>query len=135
MFGGKRKILSKLIYENLFRHNNGAVIARTSQPEVGWLFWRSKEDEKMIQAIIDACKTTSTKDSKLYEITSNRLLILDARSYTAALANRAKGGGFEHPPYYTDCNVQFMNLPNIHVIRKSAQMLRVAIANAAQGEK
>ncbi len=28
-----------------------------------------------------------------------------------------------------------MNLPNIHAIRKSAQMLRVAIANAAQGEK
>jgi myotubularin-related protein 3/4 len=125
----------KFIFENLFRHNNGAVIARTSQPEVGWLFWRSKEDEKMIQAIINACKTTSTKDSKLYEITSNRLLILDARSYTAALANRAKGGGFEHPSYYTDCDVQFMNLPNIHVIRKSGQMLRAAIANAAQGEK
>jgi len=43
-----------------FRHCNGAVIARTSQPEVGWLFWRSKEDEKMIQAIITACNHTST---------------------------------------------------------------------------
>ena len=118
-----------------FRHSNGAVIARTSQPEIGWLFWRSKEDEKMIQAIINACKMPITKDSTPCEINSNRLLILDARSYTAALANRAKGGGFEHPPYYTDCDVQFMNLPNIHVIRKSAQMLRVAIANAAQGEK
>ena len=88
----------------------------------------------MIQAIINACKTT-TNDSTLHETNSNRLLILDARSYTAALANRAKGGGFEHPPYYTDCDVQFMNLPNIHVVRKSGQMLRVAIANAAQGEK
>jgi myotubularin-related protein 3/4 len=66
---------------------------------------------------------------------SNRLLILDARSYTAAIANRAKGGGFEYPPYYTDCDVQFMNLPNIHAIRKSAHTLRAAIANAAQGEK
>jgi myotubularin-related protein 3/4 len=44
----------------IFRHNNGAVIARTSQPEVGWLFWRSKEDEKMIQAIITACNSTTT---------------------------------------------------------------------------
>ena len=43
-----------------FRHNNGAVIARTSQPEVGWLFWRSKEDEKMIQAIISACHASAT---------------------------------------------------------------------------
>ncbi|UJR33275.1 hypothetical protein I4U23_020730 [Adineta vaga] len=118
----------------VWRHCNGAVIARTSQPEIGWLFWRSKEDEKMIQAIIKACKMPLSKDSTTPEITSNRLLILDARSYTAALANRAKGGGFEHPPYYTDCDVQFMNLPNIHVIRKSAQMLRVAVANAAQGD-
>ncbi len=90
----------------------------------------------MIQAIINACKiTTTTKDSTPCEGNSNRLLILDARSYAAALANRAKGGGFEHPPYYTDCDVQFMNLPNIHVIRKSAQMLRFSIANAAQGER
>ncbi|CAF1377912.1 unnamed protein product [Rotaria sordida] len=117
----------------VWRHSNGAVIARTSQPEVGWLFWRSKEDEKMIQAIINACHPTAT-DSLPREAGSNRLLILDARSYTAAIANRAKGGGFEYPPYYTDCDVQFMNLPNIHAIRKSAQMLRVAIANAAQGE-
>jgi myotubularin-related protein 3/4 len=119
----------------VFRHQNGAVIARSSQPEVGWLFWRSKGDEKMIQAIINACQITVTKDSIPHETNSNRLLILDARSYTAAIANRAKGGGFEYPPYYTDCDVQFMNLPNIHAIRKSAQMLRAAIANAAQGEK
>ncbi|CAF1221158.1 unnamed protein product [Adineta ricciae] len=117
----------------VWRHSNGAVIARTSQPEVGWLFWRSKEDEKMIQAIITACHI-GTVDSIPRESSSNRLLILDARSYAAAIANRAKGGGFEYPPYYTDCDVQFMNLPNIHAIRKSAQMLRVAIANAAQGE-
>ncbi|UJR13918.1 hypothetical protein I4U23_000923 [Adineta vaga] len=117
----------------VWRHCNGAVIARTSQPEIGWLFWRSKEDEKMIQAIINACNI-ATNDSVSRENSSNRLLILDARSYAAAIANRAKGGGFEYPPYYTDCDVQFMNLPNIHAIRKSAQMLRVAIANAAQGE-
>ncbi|CAF3566019.1 unnamed protein product [Rotaria socialis] len=119
----------------VWRHTNGAIIARTSQPEVGWLFWRSKEDEKMIQAIINACKPTETQVSTTSnENNANRLLILDARSYAAALANRAKGGGFEHPPYYLDCDVQFMNLPNIHAIRKSAQMLRVAVTNVAQGE-
>lgn len=42
-----------------FRHTNGAVIARTSQPEVGWLFWRSREDEMMIQQIVDACNRTA----------------------------------------------------------------------------
>lgn len=82
----------------------------------------------MIQAIIQACAMSNESN------TINRLLILDARSYAAAIANRAKGGGFEHPPYYINCDVQFMNLPNIHAIRKSAQMLRVAISTAAQGE-
>ncbi|CAF0774782.1 unnamed protein product [Didymodactylos carnosus] len=90
----------------VWRHQNGAVIARTSQPEVGWLFWRSKEDEKMIAAIIESCGTDPNP-----------------------IANRAKGGGFEYPPYYTDCEVQFMNLPNIHAIRKSAQTLRASIAS------
>ena len=34
---------------------NGAVIARCSQPEVGWLGWRSTEDEGLISAILAAC--------------------------------------------------------------------------------
>lgn len=137
MFGGKQIVPIGLLFilSLDFRHQNGAVIARASQPEVGWLFWRSKEDEKMIEAIINACKPTGG-DSTSTETISHRLLILDARSYTAALANRAKGGGFEHEPYYTNCDVQFMNMPNIHVVRKSSQMLRCAIAvNGAQGEK
>nr|CAD7444180.1 unnamed protein product [Timema bartmani] len=38
------------------RHTgNGAVIARCSQPEVGWLGWRSSEDEDLLKAIADAC--------------------------------------------------------------------------------
>lgn len=54
----------------------------------------------------------------------NKLLILDARSYTAAFANRAMGGGCECPEYYTNCDVQFMGLNNIHSIRKSFYALR-----------
>jgi len=38
------------------RHTgNGAVIARCSQPEVGWLGWRSSADENLLKAIADAC--------------------------------------------------------------------------------
>lgn len=37
------------------RHTNGAVIARCSQPEVGWLGWRSSEDEDLVKAIAEAC--------------------------------------------------------------------------------
>lgn len=40
----------------ILRHvNNGAVIARSSQPEVGWLGWRSSEDEDLLKALSDAC--------------------------------------------------------------------------------
>lgn len=40
----------------ILRHvNNGAVIARSSQPEVGWLGWRSSEDEDLLKALADAC--------------------------------------------------------------------------------
>lgn len=54
------------------RHSgNGAVIARCSQPEVGWLGWRSAEDEDLLKAISDACmfdrgpKTMLDKESSL----------------------------------------------------------------------
>lgn len=53
-----------------------------------------------------------------------RLLIVDARSYPAAIANRAKGGGSESPAYYDNCEVLFMNLPNIHCVRKSFVAVR-----------
>ncbi|XP_067113820.1 LOW QUALITY PROTEIN: myotubularin-related protein 4 [Osmerus mordax] len=53
-----------------------------------------------------------------------KLLILDARSYTAAVANRAKGGGCECEEYYPNCEVMFMGMANIHAIRNSFQSLR-----------
>uniref|UniRef100_UPI00398F02E7 myotubularin-related protein 3 isoform X1 n=2 Tax=Pristiophorus japonicus TaxID=55135 RepID=UPI00398F02E7 len=56
--------------------------------------------------------------------TPHKLLILDARSYAAAVANRAKGGGCECPEYYPNCEVVFMGMANIHSIRKSFQSLR-----------
>ncbi len=42
------------------RHNeNGAVIVRCSQPEVGWLYWRCEDDEFYLQTlgnVIDCAK-------------------------------------------------------------------------------
>ncbi|XP_063049675.1 myotubularin-related protein 3 [Engraulis encrasicolus] len=58
-------------------------------------------------------------------IQPQKLLILDARSYAAAVANRAKGGGCECPEYYPNCEVVFMGMANIHSIRKSFQALRL----------
>ncbi|XP_036385417.1 myotubularin-related protein 3-like [Megalops cyprinoides] len=58
------------------------------------------------------------------DLQPRKLMILDARSYAAAVANRAKGGGCECPEYYPNCEVVFMGMANIHSIRKSFQSLR-----------
>ncbi|CAF1036361.1 unnamed protein product [Brachionus calyciflorus] len=94
---------------------NGAVLARSSQPNVGLLAWRLNEDELLLRAIADSC---GSKDSP-------GLLIIDARFRSVAFANRVKGGGYEYTDYYTNCEIQFMNLENIHVIRASFQSLRL----------
>lgn len=95
---------------------NGAVLARSSQPNVGLLAWRLNEDELLLKAIAESCDP-KPKDQSL-------LLIIDARFRSVALANRVKGGGYEYTEYYTNSEIQFMNLENIHVIRSSFQSLR-----------
>ncbi|XP_066291568.1 myotubularin-related protein 3-like isoform X1 [Branchiostoma lanceolatum] len=133
----------KRIPSVVWRHRgNGAVIARCSQPEVGWLGWRNSSDEQFLQAIAEACSedcgNTDTDSDILVNGHSDvpngsqeekrtephKVLIMDARSYAAAVANRAKGGGCECPEYYPNCEVQFMGLANIHSIRKSFQAVR-----------
>lgn len=47
----------------------------------------------------------------------NKLIIYDARSWTAAHANRFKGGGLENTKYYTSCEIQFCDIDNIHAVR------------------
>ncbi|CAK6959572.1 myotubularin-related protein 3 [Scomber scombrus] len=137
----------------VYRHQStGAVIARCGQPEVSWWGWRNADDEHLVQSIAKACAVDSrsrkhihngsyTNGSDLHDtdfessmtnssevetlaIQPHKLLILDARSYAAAVANRAKGGGCECPEYYPNCEVVFMGMANIHSIRKSFQSLR-----------
>ncbi|TKS83612.1 Myotubularin-related protein 4 [Collichthys lucidus] len=115
----------------VYRHQrNGVVIARCSQPEISWWGWRNTDDEYLVTSIAKACQM-GTKDSSLTggsgcedNTVPQKLLILDARSYTAAVANRAKGGGCECEEYYPNCEVMFMGMANIHAIRNSFQALR-----------
>ncbi|XP_050966050.1 myotubularin-related protein 3 isoform X2 [Labeo rohita] len=133
---------------------SGAVIGRCGQPEVSWWGWRNADDEHLVQAIAKACvtdrgaSTAQTNGSCVHNHVNDaltdsvphmtngnveaepsatppqKLLIMDARSYAAAVANRAKGGGCECPEYYPNCEVMFMGMANIHSIRKSFQCLR-----------
>ncbi|KAK7070785.1 Myotubularin-related protein 4 [Halocaridina rubra] len=150
----------------VWRHPNGAVIARSSQPEVGWLGWRSSEDEDLVKAIAEACAYDSPSENltngtngmggsnlvppqgdkdavtPVSDIPSlcdlpeakaqadiKKVLIVDARSYATAVANRARGGGCECPEYYPTCEIQFMNLANIHTIRKSHHSVRTLVSS------
>ncbi|XP_076024391.1 phosphatidylinositol-3,5-bisphosphate 3-phosphatase MTMR4 isoform X2 [Genypterus blacodes] len=138
----------------VYRHQkNGAVISRCSQPEISWWGWRNTDDEYLVTSIAKACQmdfgakgvcgapalrlrgespdaSDSDFDSSLTggsgcdDSGPQKLLILDARSYTAAVANRAKGGGCECEEYYPNCEVMFMGMANIHAIRNSFQALR-----------
>uniref|UniRef100_A0A8D1W7N9 phosphatidylinositol-3,5-bisphosphate 3-phosphatase n=1 Tax=Sus scrofa TaxID=9823 RepID=A0A8D1W7N9_PIG len=138
----------------VYRHlRNGAAIARCSQPEISWWGWRNADDEYLVTSIAKACAldpgtratggSLSTGNSDASEACDadfdssltacsgvestaapQKLLILDARSYTAAVANRAKGGGCECEEYYPNCEVVFMGMANIHAIRNSFQYLR-----------
>uniref|UniRef100_A0A671SGY5 phosphatidylinositol-3,5-bisphosphate 3-phosphatase n=1 Tax=Sinocyclocheilus anshuiensis TaxID=1608454 RepID=A0A671SGY5_9TELE len=139
----------------VYRHqSSGAVIGRCGQPEVSWWGWRNTDDEHLVQAIAKACvadwaantiqSNTNTIPGELSDCNPHaangsaepepkatppqRLLIMDARSYAAAVANRAKGGGCECPEYYPSCEVMFMGMANIHSIRKSFQSLRTLCA-------
>lgn len=151
---------------------NGAVLGRCSQPEVGWLGWRSQEDENLLLSILDACFYDSARnagqfreaspsaetsaewngdasslasngaiecgslkdlseDSSCFTQGKKKMLIVDARSYATAVANRARGGGCEFPQYYPQCDIEFMNLANIHAVRKSFLLLRALCLTAA----
>ncbi|XP_053697624.1 myotubularin-related protein 3 isoform X2 [Sabethes cyaneus] len=140
---------SRRIPAVVWRHERtGAVIARCSQPEVGWLGWRNSKDEQLLKALSDACAfdrgTENASRTRHNSTASNessppspegsheevemdepkKILIVDARSYASAVTNRARGGGCECAEYYPSAEIQFMNLGNIHVIRKSFHALR-----------
>ncbi|XP_045503305.1 myotubularin-related protein 4 isoform X1 [Colias croceus] len=108
----------------VWRHRGtGAVIARSSQPEVGWFGWRSSDDEGLLAAFVAACNADKQTPNKQL-----KLLIVDARSFASAVTNRARGGGCECQQYYPHADIQFMSLPNIHHVRKSFQQLRALVA-------
>ncbi|XP_052280564.1 myotubularin-related protein 2-like [Dreissena polymorpha] len=89
-----------------------ATITRASQPLVGVTGKRNADDEKYVHMITDA------------NAHSNKLYIMDARPSMNAVANKAKGGGFESEDAYNGAEVLFLDIHNIHVMRESLRKLR-----------
>lgn len=79
---------------------------------------RSEEDERVLLEI--------GRTNVYYP--QNKLAIFDARSWTAAHANRIKGGGIENTKYYTNCELQFCDIDNIHAVRDAFSKFYLNIA-------
>eukprot|EP00002_Diphylleia_rotans_P025485 TRINITY_DN503_c0_g2_i1.p1 TRINITY_DN503_c0_g2~~TRINITY_DN503_c0_g2_i1.p1 ORF type:complete len:707 (+),score=91.23 TRINITY_DN503_c0_g2_i1:49-2169(+) len=94
------------------RHN--AAILRCSQPRVGMMGRRCKEDEGLFDSILK-CNSQS-----------NTLYVLDSRPRVNALGNQLKGAGVENMSNYPNTVLTFMNIENIHVVRESYVKLRQA---------
>ena len=84
-----------------------ASITRCSQPMVGVAGKRCREDERLVQNIMDA------------NAQSHRIYIYDARPKVNAVANMAKGGGYESEDSYQNAEFVFLDIHNIHVMRES----------------
>jgi len=88
-----------------------ASITRCSQPMVG-VGRRCREDERLVQSIMDA------------NAQSHRIYIYDARPKVNAVANMAKGGGYENEDSYQNAELIFLDIHNIHVMRESLRKVK-----------
>ncbi|CAM8892118.1 unnamed protein product [Rhodiola kirilowii] len=95
----------------------GAVLARSSQPLVGLMMnMRSNADEKLVAALCTNHHSLHGSSRKLY--------IADARPRKNALANGALGGGSESSANYSQSEIVFLGIDNIHAMRDSLSRLR-----------
>ncbi|KAL1542334.1 Carrier protein, mitochondrial, variant 2 [Salvia divinorum] len=94
----------------------GAVLARSSQPQVGIMNTRSNADEKLVAALWTQLSGVRERRRKLY--------IADARPRKNALANGAMGGGSESSTNYSQSEIVFFGIDNIHAMRESLARLR-----------
>ncbi|PWA14756.1 hypothetical protein CCH79_00014501 [Gambusia affinis] len=92
-----------------------AAVVRCSQPLVGPLDSRCKEDERFLQSIMDA------------NAQSHKLTVFDSRQTSEALSSKAKDGGYENENFYPNIELIFLEIPNIHVIRESLRKMRDVI--------
>lgn len=89
-----------------------ASLTRCAQPLVGVGGRRSREDERYVQLIMDA------------NAQSHKIYIMDARPSANAVANKARGGGYENEDFYQNAEVVYLDIQNIHTVRESWRKLK-----------
>ena len=91
----------------------GVPLARSSQPRCGVGGARCASDA----ALLALYRTANPADQ-------GALLVADSRPRSAALANRARGGGAEDPRAYAHCRVSYAGIANIHAVRAAYTRVR-----------
>jgi hypothetical protein len=96
---------------------HGATLWRSSQPMVGFGQNHSHSDEVLLRAIVQP------------NVIRPKLTVVDCRPRVNAEANRFKGGGVESARLHKGADsfiesVAFMEIANIHAVRKSFRKLR-----------
>lgn len=118
---------------------NRCIITRAAQPLVGLNNKRCTEDELLLTEI-NACGPSSLRLQYLYSTAQQQqvqhqqpylsnqqqqpnpikpFVIVDARPLLNAKANQAAGKGVESEKVYDNCSVLFLDIANIHAMRKS----------------
>eukprot|EP00516_Mucochytrium_quahogii_P008714 CAMPEP_0203765616 /NCGR_PEP_ID=MMETSP0098-20131031/18510_1 /ASSEMBLY_ACC=CAM_ASM_000208 /TAXON_ID=96639 /ORGANISM=" , Strain NY0313808BC1" /LENGTH=660 /DNA_ID=CAMNT_0050661883 /DNA_START=154 /DNA_END=2134 /DNA_ORIENTATION=+ len=98
---------------------NGGCIWRCSQPKVG---------------LGNVCRADEQMWSNIRVLSgSDHARIVDCRPYKSAIANKAKGMGYEDEARYTNTSISFQNIQNIHVARTSMEKLESVISSPPSG--
>ena len=100
-----------------------ACIVRSSQPCTGITNGYSGADAAYLLHVLDTNKRCKT------------LYVMDSRPKSAAVANRAIGGGYEDTRNYKHTVLQFENIPNIHAVREALAGVRAACSPAVPEEQ
>eukprot|EP01088_Endostelium_zonatum_P018546 TRINITY_DN598_c6_g1_i1.p1 TRINITY_DN598_c6_g1~~TRINITY_DN598_c6_g1_i1.p1 ORF type:complete len:908 (-),score=271.30 TRINITY_DN598_c6_g1_i1:6-2729(-) len=102
---------------------NKATMSRCSQPLSGFVLWvgKSESDQNVIKSIRE-------NDNRKQSTT---LTIFDCRSKVNAYANTYHGAGTENIDDYSDCEISFLNISNIHKMRDSFTSLSYAVSSLA----
>uniref|UniRef100_A0AAV1UFR8 Myotubularin phosphatase domain-containing protein n=1 Tax=Peronospora matthiolae TaxID=2874970 RepID=A0AAV1UFR8_9STRA len=94
----------------VWRHpHTGALVCRCAQPCTGLSGYIVEADRKLVQALQRA---TSVHGDATFHF-------FDARSQMAAAANSAQGKGTEDPRNYSNTELHFCDIANIHAVRSS----------------
>ena len=114
-----------------FRYKlSGAVMIRSSQPMVGITNRSCQEDIQLLNSY------RLYRSSWLHNSDSDDVAfyILDARGKVAATANKALGKGTEDKTIYSNTELEYQHVGNIHVMRNSWNILSDAIIPGGYGE-